>query len=144
ALNGGAVSRPHQENSGAVSNNSPSPQAGRGAGGGVPQGGAVSRPHQDNGGAIGSLSRVREPHPQKEQVPPASPMFPSYEALLQDIEAFKLRLSALRKKHLDRLTTGSAALPQQTALLYLNILQETQQLLSELRHFLRAYHHFAE
>ena len=69
---------------------------------------------------------------------------PSYEVLLEDIEAFKLRLSALRKKHLDRLTTDSAALPQQTALLYLNILQETQQLRSELRHFLRAYHHFSE
>ena len=69
---------------------------------------------------------------------------PAYDVLLQDIEAFKLRLSALRKKHLDRLTTNSAALPQQTALLYLNILQETQQLLSELRHFLRAYHHFSE
>lgn len=69
---------------------------------------------------------------------------PSYEVLLEDIEAFKLRLSALRKKHLDRLTTDSATLPQQTALLYLNILQETQQLLSELRHFLRAYHHFSE
>ena len=69
---------------------------------------------------------------------------PSYEVLLEDIESFKLRLSALRKKHLDRLTTNSAALPQQTALLYLNILQETQQLLSELRHFLRAYHHFSE
>ena len=68
----------------------------------------------------------------------------AYDVLLQDIEAFKLRLSALRKKHLDRLTTNSAALPQQTALLYLNVLQETQQLLSELRHFLRAYHHFVE
>ena len=69
---------------------------------------------------------------------------PAYEVLLQDIEAFKLRLSALRKKHLDRLTTNSATLPQQTALLYLNVLQETQQLLSELRHFLRAYRHFVE
>lgn len=68
--------------------------------------------------------------------------------LLAEIEAYKLQLSALRKKHLDRLTTmtseDATSLPQQTAWLYLNILQETQQLLSELRHYLRAYHHFQE
>lgn len=69
-------------------------------------------------------------------------------ALLEKIEVYKLRLSSLRKKHLDRLTTATQsngeALPQQTALLYLNIIQESQQLLSELRHFLRAYLHFME
>ncbi len=69
-------------------------------------------------------------------------------ALLAEIEEAKQHLSALRKKHLDRLTTASTEdqdiLPQQTALLYLNIIQESQQLLSELRHFLRAYMHFME
>lgn len=69
-------------------------------------------------------------------------------ALLDKIEVYKLRLSSLRKKHLDRLTTANQSdgntLPQQTALLYLNIIQESQQLLSELRHFLRAYLHFME
>lgn len=68
--------------------------------------------------------------------------------LLAEIETYKLQLSALRKKHLDRLTTmtseDATSLPQQTAWLYLNILQETQQLLSELRHYIRAYHHFQE
>lgn len=67
-------------------------------------------------------------------------------ALTAEIEVYKNQLSALRKKHLDRLTTMTAAdaatLPQQTAWLYLNILQESQQLLSELRHYLRAYNHF--
>lgn len=67
-------------------------------------------------------------------------------ALTAEIEEYKTQLSALRKKHLDRLTTMTAAdnaiLPQQTAWLYLNILQESQQLLSELRHYLRAYNHF--
>ena len=73
---------------------------------------------------------------------------PEIRALLAEIEDAKQHLSALRKKHLDRLTIASAAdqdiLPQQTALLYLNIIQESQQLLSELRHFLRAYMHFME
>ncbi len=87
---------------------------------------------------------IQDPHRLPLQGGETESSAPSYEVLLQDIEAFKLRLSALRKKHLDRLTTNSAALPQQTALLYLNVLQETQQLLSELRHFLRAYHHFSE
>lgn len=67
-------------------------------------------------------------------------------ALTAEIEEYKNQLSALRKKHLDRLTTMTAqdamTLPQQTAWLYLNILQESQQLLSELRHYLRAYNHF--
>ena len=73
---------------------------------------------------------------------------PEIRALLAEIEEAKQHLSALRKKHLDRLTTASTEdqdiLPQQTALLYLNIIQESQQLLSELRHFLRAYMHFME
>lgn len=68
--------------------------------------------------------------------------------LSAEIEAYKTQLSALRKKHLDRLTTMTANdshnLPQQTAWLYMNILQETQQLLSELRHYLRAYNHFLQ
>ncbi len=68
--------------------------------------------------------------------------------LSANIEAYKTQLSALRKKHLDRLTTMTAddnyALPQQTAWLYMNILQESQQLLSELRHYLRAYNHFQQ
>lgn len=68
--------------------------------------------------------------------------------LLAEIEEYKVRLSALRKKHIDRITVVASSdqqmLPQQTALLYLNILQESQQLLSELRHFLRAYIHFME
>jgi len=67
-------------------------------------------------------------------------------ALTAEIEEYKNQLSALRKKHLDRLTTmtteDAMTLPQQTAWLYLNILQESQQLLSELRHYLRAYNHF--
>ncbi len=68
--------------------------------------------------------------------------------LTAEIENYKLQLSDLRKKHLDRLTTMQAAdnatLPQQTAWLYMNILQETQQLLSELRHYLRAFCHFQQ
>ena len=68
--------------------------------------------------------------------------------LSDDIDLYKVQLSELRKKHLDRLTMASGssdiALPQQTAWLYMNILQESQQLLSELRHYLRAYHHFQQ
>lgn len=70
------------------------------------------------------------------------------QVLLAQIDACKVRLSGLRKKHLDRLTTASRedldVLPQQTALLYLNILQESRQMLSELRRFLRAYRHLTE
>lgn len=69
-------------------------------------------------------------------------------ALSEDIDRYKDQLSELRKKHLDRLTMASGnsdtPLPQQTAWLYMNILQESQQLLSELRHYLRAYHHFQQ
>lgn len=73
---------------------------------------------------------------------------PEVRMLLTQIDTYKNRLSVLRKKHLDRLTTASQqdldVLPQQTALLYLNILQESRQMLSELRRFLRAYRHLTE
>lgn len=66
------------------------------------------------------------------------------DAFRAEIEEYKQYLSTLRKEHLQHITTNDCEVPMQTAWLYMNILQESQQLLSELRHFLRAYNHFQE
>lgn len=58
------------------------------------------------------------------------------QTLLLQIDHYKEDLSSLRKKQLDKMQkeTGSVKI----SLLYLNWLQETQELLSSLRHLVRA------
>ena len=64
--------------------------------------------------------------------------FEHYRDVLADADQCKDDLSVLRKRHIDRLQATSTEGGLQVALVYLNILQESQQLLSNMRHQLRA------
>lgn len=65
------------------------------------------------------------------------------EAFLLEAESYKDKLSVIRKKQFDRLQTENSQYLK-VALVYLNILQETQELISCLRHDLRAYKKFVQ
>ncbi len=70
--------------------------------------------------------------------------FEHYRDVLADADQCKDDLSVLRKRHIDRLQSTSTEGGLQVALVYLNILQESQQLLSNMRHQLRAAKKFME
>ena len=70
--------------------------------------------------------------------------FEHYRDVLADADLCKDDLSVLRKRHIDRLQATSTEGGLQVALVYLNILQESQQLLSNMRHQLRAAKKFME
>lgn len=70
--------------------------------------------------------------------------FEHYRDVLADADQCKDDLSILRKRHIDRLQATSTEGGLQVALVYLNILQESQQLLSNMRHQLRAAKKFME
>ncbi len=70
--------------------------------------------------------------------------FEHYREVLADADQCKDDLSVLRKRHIDRLQATSTEGGLQVALVYLNILQESQQLLSNMRHQLRAAKKFME
>lgn len=53
-------------------------------------------------------------------------------------------MSLVRKEHLNRMQKGHGTKMIQVDLVYLNLLQETQQLLSVMRHQLRAAKKFME
>lgn len=65
------------------------------------------------------------------------------EAFLLEAENYKDKLSVIRKRQFDRLQTENSQYLK-VALVYLNILQETQELISCLRHNLRAYKKFVQ
>lgn len=65
------------------------------------------------------------------------------EAFLLETENYKDKLSVIRKKQFDRLQTENSQYLK-VALVYLNILQESQELISCLRHDLRAYKKFIQ
>ena len=54
----------------------------------------------------------------------------------------KDKLSVLRKQHIDRMQNDTAASNMKISLIYLNVLQETQEFLSIMRHQLRAANRF--
>ncbi len=64
--------------------------------------------------------------------------YSSYRSVLDDADKCKNDLSVLRKKHLDRMQKKGDSRTLKVDILYLNILQETQQLLSAMRHQLRS------
>ncbi len=64
--------------------------------------------------------------------------YDNYRQILSDADTCKDNLSVLRKKHIDRMQQSSDNSLMQVNLLYLNVLQESQQLLSNMRHQLRA------
>ena len=67
-----------------------------------------------------------------------------YREVLADADNCKDQLSALRKTHLNRMQQSRGAKDLQVDMVYLNILQETQQLLSVMRHQLRSAKKFME
>lgn len=65
------------------------------------------------------------------------------DALLAEEEAYKQKLSELRKAQEDRIQMDISQ-GLKVSLVYLNLLQETQEMLSGLRHYLRAFRRFQQ
>ena len=70
--------------------------------------------------------------------------YDSYREILAEADACKDELSVLRKKHIDRIQHMTDNTLMQISLVYLNILQESQEFLSVMRHQLRAAKKFME
>ena len=70
--------------------------------------------------------------------------FAHYREVLEQADACKDQLSVVRKQHIDRLQQNADTETLKISLVYLNILQESQQLLSHMRHQLRAAKKFME
>ena len=68
--------------------------------------------------------------------------FAQYDKVLGEADALKDKLSVLRKQHIDRMQNDTAASNMKISLIYLNVLQETQEFLSIMRHQLRAANRF--
>lgn len=66
--------------------------------------------------------------------------FTAVEHFLADVEAYKGELSRLRKELLDQMQDEGTNL--RTSLVLLNLLQESQELLSSLRHLIRGFYKF--
>ena len=65
------------------------------------------------------------------------------DALLAEEEAYKQKLSGMRRAQEDRIQMDLSQ-GLKVSLVYLNLLQETQELLSDLRHYLRAFKRFQQ
>ena len=70
--------------------------------------------------------------------------FEHYRDTLALADKCKDQLSVIRKTHIDRITEAKDNNNLQVSLVYLNLLQESQQLLSNMRHQLRAAKKFTE
>lgn len=70
--------------------------------------------------------------------------FGNYREVLASADECKDLLSVVRKRHIDRIQESSDDSNLKVSLVYLNILQESQQLLSNMRHQLRAAKKFME
>lgn len=70
--------------------------------------------------------------------------YDQYRSILAEADTCKNQLSVIRKVHLNRIQTASDNKNLQVDMVYLNILQETQQFLSVMRHQLRSAKKFME
>jgi len=70
--------------------------------------------------------------------------FDNYRETLQDADQLKDELSQVRKRQIDQMQQIDDNSQLQVSLVYLNLLQESQQLLSNMRHQLRAAKKFME
>lgn len=70
--------------------------------------------------------------------------FENYRETLYLADQCKDELSVIRKKHIDRIQQSKDNSKLQVSLVYLNLLQESQQLLSNMRHQLRAAKKFID
>lgn len=74
----------------------------------------------------------------------ATEQFETYHDVLLKADECKDLLSVVRKRHIDRIQSSSNNDNLKVSLVYLNILQESQQLLSNMRHQLRATKKFMD
>ena len=70
--------------------------------------------------------------------------FENYREILAEADACKDELSVVRKKHIDRIQHTKGNTLMQISLVYLNVLQESQEFLSVMKHQLRAAKKFME
>ena len=70
--------------------------------------------------------------------------YENYREILAEADACKDELSVLRKRHIDRIQNMGDNTLMQISLVYLNILQESQEFISVMRHQLRAAKKFME
>lgn len=68
--------------------------------------------------------------------------FDDVDALRKEEENYKNKISKLRKEHIDLMHDENVNL--NSSLIYLNLLQETQELIGSMRHASRAYRHFCD
>ncbi len=70
--------------------------------------------------------------------------FEQYRGVLAEADMCKDELSVIRKEHINRMQKNKSSKTIQIDMVYLNLLQETQQLLSVMRHQLRSAKKFME
>ena len=70
--------------------------------------------------------------------------YDEYTSVLDQAQRTKLQLSSIRKTHIDRMQEAKDLTTYQISLVYLNLLQESQEFLSIMRHQLRAAKKFNE
>ena len=70
--------------------------------------------------------------------------YENYREILAEADACKDELSVVRKKHIDRIQHTKGNTLMQISLVYLNVLQESQEFLSVMKHQLRAAKKFRE
>jgi Na+/phosphate symporter len=108
--------------------------------------------HVDNSFSPLPASYVQEFQPMKQRINNlmknteaeiSTGSYENYREILAEADGCKDELSILRKKHLYRIQEGDNS-QMQINLLYLNVLQESQEFLSVMRHQLRAAKKFME
>ena len=70
--------------------------------------------------------------------------YDNYRDILSEADTLKNQLSALRKIHIDRIQCSEDDSEMQINMVYLNLLQETQEFMSAMRHQLRAAKKFID
>ena len=70
--------------------------------------------------------------------------YEQYRGVLAEADVCKDDLSVIRKIHINRMQKSGTSKMMQVDMVYLNLLQETQQLLSVMRHQLRSAKKFME
>ncbi len=70
--------------------------------------------------------------------------YDNYRDILLEADMLKNKLSAVRKLHIDRIQCSDDNSEMQINMVYLNLLQETQEFMSVMRHQLRAAKKFIE
>jgi|GEM_PF-3155260 len=74
----------------------------------------------------------------------ATGRFDDYDKCLSDADEYKEHLSELREAQLNQMQTEAGTVNYKISLVYLNLIQETQEMLSIMRHQLRAAKKFLQ